>query len=301
MGDSYFQGGKNESFNSLQTGKRIWTLALVGCDEATTMSFNSLQTGKRIWTDYGSNCGGCFATQFQFPSNGKAYLNSGKVSLERREISFNSLQTGKRIWTKKACLVEIVKTMVSIPFKRESVSEPGKSGFLAQTIEFQFPSNGKAYLNAYSSCPHSWALITFQFPSNGKAYLNWLRSRGGKSCPLVSIPFKRESVSELRKEACKSLGGFVSFNSLQTGKRIWTDYRARFGGRLNRFQFPSNGKAYLNISSLKTGGLILEFQFPSNGKAYLNDCNIQQPPLAPLQVSIPFKRESVSEQEAQEA
>ena len=43
---------------------------------------------------------------------------------------------------------------VSIPFKRESVSEHKKgelSGFLQ---EFQFPSNGKAYLNGI------WVAVT---------------------------------------------------------------------------------------------------------------------------------------------
>ena len=37
---------------------------------------------------------------------------------------------------------------VSIPFKRESVSEPGAVWVIKSIIpEFQFPSNGKAYLN----------------------------------------------------------------------------------------------------------------------------------------------------------
>ena len=39
---------------------------------------------------------------------------------------------------------------------------------------------------------------TFQFPSNGKAYLNFIFGIGDSPIPtiFVSIPFKRESVSE---------------------------------------------------------------------------------------------------------
>ena len=63
---------------------------------------------------------------------------------------------------------------------------------------------------------------------------------------FVSIPFKRESVSE--REACKASGRFAkSFNSLQTGKRIWTSQMLeKHILYMLKFQFPSNGKAYLN-------------------------------------------------------
>ena len=61
---------------------------------------------------------------------------------------------------------------------------------------FQFPSNGKAYLNLEPPQHNRHRKVTFQFPSNGKAYLN--SSEG--NVPFYTIP--------------------VSFNSLQTGKRI---------------------------------------------------------------------------------
>ena len=62
---------------------------------------------------------------FQFPSNGKAYLNIPTVD----DFDLGTVD-------------------VSIPFKRESISEPilEAKGRL-EIIEFQFPSNGKAYLN----------------------------------------------------------------------------------------------------------------------------------------------------------
>ena len=59
---------------------------------------------------------------------------------------------------------------------------------------FQFPSNGKAYLNLLMDQEPLTRGPQFQFPSNGKAYLN--------TAPVVDV-----------EEA-------PSFNSLQTGKRI---------------------------------------------------------------------------------
>ena len=41
---------------------------------------------------------------------------------------------------------------------------------------------------------------------------------------------------------------------------------------MKKFQFPSNGKAYLNSQGFLGNRKRTWFQFPSNGKAYLNDC-----------------------------
>ena len=59
----------------------------------------------------------------------------------------------------------------------------------------------------------------------------------------VSIPFKRESVSQV---TCKNAKGeeYQSFNSLQTGKRIPRHCNDTWSKTLTEFQFPSNGKAY---------------------------------------------------------
>ena len=140
----------------------------------------------------------------------------------QKGICFNSLQTGKRIWTYRLRW-GVRSNRVSIPFKRESVSEPGSFCWMAR---------------------HHW----FQFPSNGKAYLNFELRKRRRTLKLVSIPFKRESVSEPGLTTLTVLMRHLSFNSLQTGKRIWTLIR-RFGSiliHLYVFQFPSNGKAYLN-------------------------------------------------------
>ncbi len=113
---------------------------------------------------------------------------------------------------------------------------------------FQFPSNGKAYLNLHQfgdgRSPHRRVSIPFKRESVSEH--ESLQEGGDYDCPTVSIPFKRESVSEPyigpREPACMA-----------------------------KFQFPSNGKAYLNET--ETEGF---------------NCHYAN-------VSIPFKRESVSE------
>ena len=105
--------------------------------------------------------------------------------------------------------------------------------------------------------------VSFQFPSNGKALSDTLIAVVaiiGVLC--VSIPFKRESPFGRKKEDPKKDPAPTSFNSLQTGK----PFRTRKPGvyaypGLSSFQFPSNGKALMDVE------LKYPFQFPSNGKA----------------------------------
>ena len=214
---------------------------------------------------------------FQFPSNGKAYLN---FRFPNSRLYFNP--------------------RVSIPFKRESISELGKKAIEARTELFQFPSNGKAYLNFAEECKrsiHILVSIPFKRESISERFYVWFSAW---KTSKVSIPFKRESISELhilpthwhiglfwvsipfKRESISELGSYSD-----------TPY-----GRVEEgFQFPSNGKAYLNaqahsysrrssyhrFNSLQTGKHIWtnseqyslcfaqeKFQFPSNGKAYLN-------------------------------
>ena len=113
---------------------------------------------------------------------------------------FNSLQTGKCISSKVSVKPSEREMVVSIPFKRESVSQVHGNDNVKDAVSIE----------------------------------------------KVSIPFKRESVSQ----------GFSvtpliipiwrsSFNSLQTGKCISSIIRVIFSQFHNWFQFPSNGKVYL--------------------------------------------------------
>ena len=189
--------------------------------------------------------------------------------------SFHSLQTGKRISRLIEDLPYIDQNDVSIPFKRESVSQAtGLTTDASNQISFHSLQTGKRISREGFDAPNADCIV-FQFPSNGKAYLKlwsvWANlQRYRVSIPFkresvsqakkgeidestkckVSIPFKRESVSQDRKSTISYLNA-NGFNSLQTGKRI---SRIRKHGRkwgLFRitFQFPSNGKAYLKHDS----------------------------------------------------
>ena len=134
--------------------------------------------------------------------------------------------------------------------------------------KFQFPSNGKIYpkgINTFSYTTKG----KFQFPSNGKVYPKpvtcFFTATGGS---LVSIPFKRESLSK----AIKFEDGTI----------------------INLFQFPSNGKVYpKHVELLHELGHEPRFQFPSNGKVYPKPAKRGDRKIY-LEVSIPFKRESLS-------
>ena len=87
--------------------------------------------------------------------------------------------------------------MVSIPFKRERLSEHSMAWVGKNSFLFQFPSNGKGFPNDLKVEPEVVAEpVEFQFPSNGKGFPNMVIRRYGIDGLLVSIPFKRERLSE---------------------------------------------------------------------------------------------------------
>ena len=92
---------------------------------------------------------------------------------------------------------------VSIPFKRESTCEREA---IARRID---------------------NILEFQFPSNGKARVNFQRCRNDTPYS-VSIPFKRESTCELKFMVAKNDQNKKGFNSLQTGKHVWTEEKDEY-------------------------------------------------------------------------
>ena len=86
---------------------------------------------------------------------------------------------------------------VSIPFKREGVSEHNVTEPQDDSrAEFQFPSNGKVFPNCQAvSSFFRFNKVSIPFKREGVSELKW---PGGIEAFLsVSIPFKREGVSEL--------------------------------------------------------------------------------------------------------
>ena len=159
---------------------------------------------------------------FQFPSNGKAYHKQMRGMRTKEEEGFNSLQTGKRItrlWKSVTLLVQkegfqfpsngkayhktipagqlVSEEFVSIPFKRESVSQGSsiKDRRSPRNSSFNSLQTGKRITRV--TVPHRLVLVLqFQFPSNGKAYHKTMKRFKQFLLRFVSIPFKRESVSQ---------------------------------------------------------------------------------------------------------
>ena len=109
-----------------------------------------------------------------------------------------------------------------IPFKRENVSERGLSRVTTRKIEcFDSLQTGKCIWTGYLIHPYRYR-------------------------DFVSIPFKREGVSEpILKQPRKRWKMPYRFDSLQTGKRFWTNIAQDYIDNVTyEFRFPSNGKTY---------------------------------------------------------
>ena len=141
-------------------------------------------------------------------------------------FTFRSLQTGKAFRTSEIRNTTPVYREVSIPFKRERLSEPFEMwmGKYTEIMAVQFPSNGKGFPNISGTAKHVLYRL-FQFPSNGKGFPNQ------KSTTLGTTIL--------------SLFQFPSNGKGFPNKKVW-DYGTKQA--VLEFQFSSNGKGFPNIT-----------------------------------------------------
>ena len=216
----------NQAFQFPSNGKAYPKVGIYLTQRDSMRSFNSLQTGKPIQS-HNRNCDIAIkACLFQFPSNGKAYpkyfesFNNHATA----DVRFNSLQTGKPIQSPAWHECQIYgRTCVSIPFKRESLSKVRIVRSIGWRLNplVSIPFKRESLSKDKRGIKNSTAEIqAFQFPSNGKAYpkkrVYLIRINQWQ---LVSIPFKRESLSKDGKRQLNAVA-VQCFNSLQTGKPI---------------------------------------------------------------------------------
>ena len=174
-----------------------------------------------------------------------------------RRKRFNSLQTGRCFRTLTFFCSDLTNDVVSIPFKREGVSELAYLGTLGvlQKVSIPFKREGVSERNTK------------------KTTLKNLK---------VSIPFKREGVSELSfHTTCNCFRIFVSIPFKREGVSEQNPTQNYPGDGL-KFQFPSNGKVFPNTQRQRHRmGTTLTFQFPSNGKVFPNvgTVLVEPPPL----------------------
>ena len=290
-------GITTDGFNSLQTGRHIQRSLNAQTATTTMNSFNSLQTGRHIQSPterakLGRRCArvsipfkregiskvgevsdvvnseivsipfkregiskesqpskqGSRGSKFQFPSNGKAYPKPATQKCDRlsRASSFNSLQTGRHIQSLRedgGTLFDLIRR-VSIPFKREGISKAK-----------QQPS------------------VSFKTKTN------------------VSIPFKREGISK-GTDSKRRVRTRLSFNSLQTGRHIQR-HRDQTGRTGFRVSIPFKREGISKVAHIHLAMTSEKFQFPSNGKAYPKRITTNGSEDIGS-VSIPFKREGIS-------
>ena len=106
-------------FNSLQTGKCIQRIeSEIDYDLGNEVSIPFKR--ESVFRDWGIWACAPFTEEFQFPSNGKVYSELKIPTARGKRLSFNSLQTGKCI-QRHRIFGAVVVSIVSIPFKRESV------------------------------------------------------------------------------------------------------------------------------------------------------------------------------------
>ena len=161
-------------------------------------------------------------------------------------------------------------TLVSIPFKREGVSQEAQEAEspVAPDESFNSLQTGRCITSAfYSSYDlegegfnslQTGRCITRVEIAELKVAAERFNSLQTGRCitrkkgfpwayvwgSIVSIPFKREGVSQVAFTRKYSRPRFPSFNSLQTGRCITSWGGVDFKHLEEKFQFPSNGKVY---------------------------------------------------------
>ncbi len=165
-----------------------------------------------------------------------------------RSKGFNSLQTGRSFRTQILLSDNPSTKRVSIPFKREGLSELSYL-ILCVSIPNCFNSlqTGRSFRTWFTPIAFGSVLLRFNSLQTGRSFrtqefiFNEPRLHGSH----VSIPFKREGLSE-------------------------RDHRNTFFGERAQFQFPSNGKVFPNNRRINCWSWRQLFQFPSNGKVFPN-------------------------------
>ena len=112
---------------------------------------------------------------FQFPSNGKVYSELETADIHNEYLlAFQFPSNGKVYSEKMQSNLLMPISMVSIPFKRESVFRVKSTTTETEkkSAVFQFPSNGKVYSETalVAQVKNLSVADVFQFPSNGKVY-----------------------------------------------------------------------------------------------------------------------------------
>ena len=206
---------------------------------------------------------------------------------------FDSLQPGRCITSSpERKETEILHGIVSIPFKREGVSQV-KSAKLSVPQKTLIRFNSLQTGRCITSKEGVFERLYF------KSFNSLQTGRCITSGGMVGRVYPKKSFNSLQPGRCITRKSRVlqerscryCFNSLQTGRCITSPLVENFTNAVIEFQFPSTGKVYhkfmnlppagqtYSFNSLQPGRCITskgtfsiardkKFQFPSNGKVY---------------------------------
>ena len=186
---------------------------------------------------------------------------------------------------------------------------------------FQFPTNGKAHGNSYGPSSMRWqrsrfnslqtgkhmgtltirsrrtGFFSFQFPTNGKAH-------GNNRSKTLRVPLTRTDLFQFptngkahgnNRERDRKVETDNSFNSLQTGKHMGTNFLLILLGFVMGVSIPYKRESTWEQTVGSRFDQGIKFQFPTNGKAHGNLKIIGETYVSQFCVSIPYKRESTWE------
>ena len=126
-------------------------------------------------------------------------------------------------------------------------------------------SNGKYFPNFTGILVST--RLKFPFPSNGKYFPNLKITIMTTKESIVSIPFKREILSELNKPLSER---YESFHSLQTGNTFRNHRNDGTNNALISFHSLQTGNTFRTEVKNDEEFITSEFPFPSNGKYFPN-------------------------------
>ena len=155
---------------------------------------------------------------------------------------------------------------------------------------FQFPSNGKVYSETATDTLVNVSVKSFQFPSNGKVYSEFFpltQLPALSSLPIVSIPFKRESVfrggnPDFSRYAQRVCVVSIPFKRESVFREVQLCLLAT---RRQQVSIPFKRESVFRAVSTDVEIGDEEFQFPSNGKVYS-----ERPQFAPSQAVVPKRQ-----------
>ena len=209
------------SFNSLQTGNCIQTIQGEGSYYTGPQSFNSLQTGNCIQTKFAQMDLGERGKRFNSLQTGNCIQTGGIIYEHEFVPCFNSLQTGNCIQTRTDCRDQAGRSIVSIPFKRETAF---KRVYPEEVTLFPISFNSLQTGNCIQTendFPQHLILLGFNSLQTGNCIQTEFISNLALSiCCFNSL--QTGNCIQTEDIADEHVRNFKSFNSLQTGNCIQT-------------------------------------------------------------------------------